>query len=712
MDKIFTPQKELEIKEELLSVHALNPFIANNSSARGYMFSSHFSQCLALRKGEEHIIQSGLEKEFRENTFSKVADRDYRVVKVIKRYSGLDSQSVDKVVEIILLVEDIGTYELDYISIPYYHKLHQYFGFTYIKNDDLLNNIRTGDILPKDTILAKAPGINNNNGYTYGLNANMCLLNLPETTEDGVVVSESFVKKLAYDTFETRIVEFGSKNFPLNMYGDDKVYKAFPEIGDLISEDSVIMVLRNYDEDIPAALTSINDVREFNPMFDKAVYVKAPGEIKNINGEEIKYGEIVDIKVYTSNKWKKDLYTDVGDGIEKYSNSLKLFHKQILDAYEEVKQDNYKRYKNYDVKISEKLHKLIVDSICLYNPNKNNIAYSSKNELLDTVRIEFTIAYAGTIPVVGSKITDHHGAKGVIVEIRPDDKMPYTMINGEKVVSDIVMDPSSLVSRMNIGRVYEHYFCAISRKTQYEIKKAMGGVKPIDKYTDKELQNGFNVLLGLLQIIGTEQYEGYKSIKDIKQIKEILHECIYQEVFILYKVSSKKKPYQIVKEVKGTIYEPEINKCIIPTDNGEITTKEDIMIAPLYTLLLGKTAENYLSVASAKLNHFGLPIGVDSATRNYLPYRSSPTKVISETESRLYLSYVSRRGIAELKDRANSIPTHEHIYKTILEADYPTNIENVVDRTKVPFGEDSALELVNNIFNSAGISIEYNDPNK
>ena len=64
-------------------------------------------------------------------------------------------------------------------------------------------------------------------------------------------------------------------------------------------------------------------------------------------------------------------------------------------------------------------------------------------------------------------------SKGVIVQVRPLDKMPYTYVNGEKVIADVVMDPSSVVSRMNPGRIYEQKFNAISRKTQYEIRKAM-----------------------------------------------------------------------------------------------------------------------------------------------------------------------------------------------------------------------------------------------
>ena len=132
------------------------------------------------------------------------------------------------------------------------------------------------------------------------------------------------------------------------------------------------------------------------------------------------------------------------------------------------------------------------------------------------------------------------------------------------------------------------------------------------------------------------------------------------------------------------------------------------MIAPVYTIILSKIGDNFLSVAGAKLNHFGFPIGVGSATRNYLPYRASPTKILSETESRLYLSYVSRKAIAELKSRANDIDVHESLYRNILDSEIPTNIDTVYDRKEHGYGEDSAMELINNIFNCAGIEIINN----
>lgn len=709
IDKMFNVSDNLKIKEEWVGFHSLNPFIAYTSSARAYMMSSHISQTLVLEDGDESIIQSGLEKQFGKNTFSKKFLNDSRIIKVIPRYRGISSTSVTSKVEYLVIFENLETGEVDYLDLPPFHALHKDYGFRYRPNEEAMKDLFPGNVIRAGTVLQDSPAVTKNNGYKYGVNANMALMNIPETAEDGVVISKSLAEKLRFRMIETRVVEFGTNSFPLNMYGDENNYKPFPEIGDTINEESVLMVLREYDERLSAGLTSVKDVMDFNPIFDKAIYVKSSGKEYDIKGNKEISGRVIDIKVYKSPKFKKDTYTGVADCVDKYVNALKQYYGDILEVYNELMKDHYTKFKNNDLKLSNKFHRLIVEALSVNNPDNHKISYSNRNEQLDLYRMVFTIEYL--VPInIGYKISDKAGSKGVVVDIWDDIYMP---IDKDGNRADIIMDGGSVVSRMNVSRMYEHYFNAISRKTRLELRKIIPQHVPVDKYEPKSLHHAWDIVLGLLKILDTEQYQIYKELKDEEQIKSIIHECINEEVYLLYKVSSKKKPYDIIKEIKGSIYEPTVDKVSFKDKvSGEIKmSKYPIMISPIYTILLSKTPENFLAVSGAKTNHYGLPVGVGNNVRDRLPWRNSPTKTLSETEVRLYLSYVSRKGIIELKDRANSIPTHEAVYENILNADQPGNIDVVVDRSKQPYGEDASLELVNNIFNAAGISIDYS-PNK
>lgn len=404
---VFPVDEDLKIREEFIGIHAMNPFFPEVSSARGYMSSSHFSQDLTIINGDEKIIQTGLEKQFGKNTFSCKVDTDSRVLKIVERYNGVSINAVNALTETILITEDIRTGEIDYVNIPYHFSLHQYYGFEY-KRTDALNDLTVGTVLKANTILADSPTITENSGYRYGVNANIALMSIPETAEDGVVISKSMAEKLSYKLFEKRVVEFGTDTFPLNIYGDEKHYKGFPEIGEMINDDSVLMVLRTADPELAPALCSVNDVRKFNPVFDKAIYVRSPGSVKEILGEKVRSGVVVDIKAYNSPKFKKDLYTETANDVMKYVTGYKKYYEDIVNAYEAIKNDHYRRFKDRDLNVSEKFQRLLIDAFAIVNQDNSKIAYSFRNEPLDIIRMEFTICYTLTA-IVGSKISDGYG---------------------------------------------------------------------------------------------------------------------------------------------------------------------------------------------------------------------------------------------------------------------------------------------------------------
>ena len=360
--------------------------------------------------------------------------------------------------------------------------------------------------------------------------------------------------------------------------------------------------------------------------------------------------------------------------------------------------------------ISPRLHRLIIEAYAIVNPgSKQTIGKSFKNNPLDLYRIEFLVKHYVKPEYLGYKLSDSYGSKGIISCIKVQEEMPWIETeDGQKIRADVIMDPGSVISRMNPGRLYEQYFNGSSRRCQFLITQAMGGKKLKDKYTDAEVEKGWKLLLDFLQIFETEQIKVYKEVKDRESKLEILLECIFQEVLIYYKLESEKRAYEIVRDLEGTIYAPPRLPMKMKTKDGKIIeTKKDIMIAPIYMILLAKTADVFLSVASAKTNHYGLPIKVNNTNSGSMHYKASPTKIMSETETRLFCTYVGRTALAELKDRANSIETHKHMYKNILEADQPTNMDSFVDRNVQPYGTDNSLELLNYIFNAAGISIDF-----
>lgn len=71
---------------------------------------------------------------------------------------------------------------------------------------------------------------------------------------------------------------------------------------------------------------------------------------------------------------------------------------------------------------------------------------------------------------IGDKLTGLHGNKGIVSLIIPDSKMPYNKETGKPV--DVILNPASVTSRINLGQVMETVAGRIAQKTgkQYQIK--------------------------------------------------------------------------------------------------------------------------------------------------------------------------------------------------------------------------------------------------
>lgn len=69
--------------------------------------------------------------------------------------------------------------------------------------------------------------------------------------------------------------------------------------------------------------------------------------------------------------------------------------------------------------------------------------------------------------VVGDKISGRHGNKGIVTQILPDNEMPFTTDpkTGEKKPLEVVLNPSGVPTRINVGQILETAAAKIAEKT-------------------------------------------------------------------------------------------------------------------------------------------------------------------------------------------------------------------------------------------------------
>lgn len=659
----------LAIREELVGIQALNPFSPHNSASRGLMQTGQFAQKAVLIDPEPTIIQEGISFQLADNTWKCRVTEDCVVRHIISSKDGHDIENA----EIIILIVELVDGSLDIIHVPLYYSVSE-FGFRYKRNIELLSNLTVGTKLNKNTILAETPGVVDGT-YAYGVNADMKLVTDPNVGQDGIVVSEELMERMAYRTYHKFEANINQDKILLNAYGNENEYIGLPKVGDSIRPDGIVMALRTiHPEDIPpSTYTSML----IDPIYDECYFLSHANKVLNIKGKQIVNNKVVSVKVYNSPS-KKITNLHCKDNIEEHAEDFKIINRRILSAYNKHPDKR---------KLTPRAHKTIVEAMALVSPEiKTELRY--RNDVF-TTRVEIVVETTH-IPGIGSKMTCRHGGKGIVVNVLPKSELG----------ADICMDPTSLPGRTNPGRVYEMYFNASSRNAKEII---------VHDYHTNGLESAFKLFVDYMSYFDTELsasskfvYENRHSSPEFFNImKEHLDKIEEKENYNYYKVSSRKKAGYCVRDLENSMWAVKKRSVLI---NGKMT-KKPVTVAPLYVLLLAKAHDSYLSCPSPYLNHYFIPVKPPSSMKHSKPWSCTPTKLSGETELRVMTTNTNNpKYVAEFISRNSNMESHMKICYTLLSHKTPTNIEYI--DTKNPDGtipDGNPLIIGKNIMKNIGI---------
>ena len=695
-----------ELRSELLGFHAVSPFGANhNSASRGAMAASHFSQKLTLQKGDEKLIQTGFEREIGKYTFAVKMPVDARVICTIDRYpASVGKDSIPMNPEEYVIYEDLQDFSIGCLSIPRFVSHHQYFGFE-LKPTEAMSCLSAGSEIAKDTILMDSSAIGENGSYQYGVNLNLALMSHPAASEDGILISEDVLDRLAFKVYDRRIVSFGKKHWPINLYGTPDQYKPFPEIGEYIHPSSALMILREMDTALVPVQMSIYDAVETDHTFDSAIYVRGPN------------GRVVDIKVYHQDG-STATPTGMMTEMNKYSLALTRFYTQIRDLENKLRFEHRRKYGTDTLNLKPEFHQLVKEAFVYLDwvqkkGRAQSLSVMYRKVPLDDYRIEFVIEY-DMKPTLGSKLTDLNGAKGVICRLEKPENMPVD-IDGNR--ADIIMDGGSILNRMNLGRLYEHYLNGAIRDMTKRIHKMLGmnkttpyralkQVKELYRTNPQLVMEAHQYAMSFYKVVSPIYHDYYTKLTE-EEILEHVSGIIAEGMVIYYPTDNQLETPDIIEAVER-IFKPTYGPVTYTSNSGQkVTTKKSIRIAPMYCMLLEKIADSFSSVSSGRLQHFGMLSPITKAEKYTKPWHNSPVRAVGEPEARIVAGYAGREAIAEIMDRNNNPMTHRYITRRLLETNTPTNIDEIVDRDLLPLGASKPLQLLKHIGLCSGWELVY-----
>lgn len=420
-----------------------SPFMEHNDPTRLQMASSQMRHAIMLEKFDIPMIQSGVEGMYTEQTsFLNIAKMDGEVIYIN------DDILVIRYIDNSCDAFDIG-YKKLFLSVA----------------DFCYNKYKVGDKFKKNDIIVESNYLENGR-LTIGKNLlTAVMIWYGYNYEDGIVISDKLVKedKLTSVHYLNLIFEISKNKVLLNLQDDSLGFKPLPEIGDILTKGQIYAKKKTiYD-----SRNSSNDA-----IFDSESELTVSENCVVVNSEIF------------ANDWCK-IFPQYDDYI-----------KSLID------QQKQKKQKLVDI-LSKYLTKSELDAFLLEyeisRSDKDVKNYRVKGDMVDGIRIELTAIYKRPIQI-GDKVGNRHGNKGIISAIVEEKKMP-TLPDGRR--AEIIINPLGILSRMNVGQLYELHLSMIIYDLKKEVQK---------KIKEKKSKNEiFKYVTDFIKIIDKTKNQNYSK---------------------------------------------------------------------------------------------------------------------------------------------------------------------------------------------------------
>lgn len=288
--------------------------------------------------------------------------------------------------------------------------------------------------------------------------------------EDGVVVSKSFADKLFTRVVEEHPVLVNAvlpEEFEVSPNGEEVVFRwkaSRPSSGCIESVKTVLKIKKGRGSWVSKGnvlmeletRVSVRDVGEF--LVESRAY-RYDGYYK---------GKVLDVKL------ARDVMFP-----QKFETKEAFKSKMLSPSTDEEKREFLKNY--FD-------------------------AYRSFFEVVFELEVEKPLR-------IGDKLMGRYGNKGVVSRIVPDDEMPKVLMNGEWKTAEVILSPLGVVSRMNLGQLYETQITPLIKEGLWK-KSEYDPTEVVDDQARSEILN-------LLKGIGADDFGRFEVMFDGARIRAL-----------------------------------------------------------------------------------------------------------------------------------------------------------------------------------------------
>lgn len=446
-NKMEEVSKNITNMEQMLGKGLLQPFNGCNAGARKLMHSTHRDHVFPLISGEKAIIETGYEIRYGDYSSSITkSDADYTVIAKISKFSFAPNHHY------YLILKDNSSNRLDVVERISYHHITESYGYLY--NNEYLDSLSIGDQIQNNTIVQKSLAFDEYNNRKDGINFNVAYFNLDDNMEDSIIFSDEAAGRLTAPLIKPVTIMINDNDIPLNIYGDENVYKVIPDIGEPI-KDANLIALRKEKKDEAYYTQSVDRLRK----------IIMSDDVKQV------HGRVIDVDIYCNN-------IDILDN--HYYSQLKMYYNELQRMSSEIV-STILPYVSQNYELTYELQKLFANSKRIMNKDQYIDKRPFSNIILKVTVLEEKKMEAG------DKASNRYGGKGIISNILPKKCMPrFKNINGEYEYVDVIFNSSTMINRENVGQSFElsltHIGIAILNKIVSEKLSVEEAYDMIHKY--------------------------------------------------------------------------------------------------------------------------------------------------------------------------------------------------------------------------------------
>ena len=647
--------KDLKSDDYLLGKGLAMPFNPTNSGSRKLMFSTMREQSIPLNHAEVPIIQTGFENEFgRESSSFVEAESNYKVLYKVNKFSFVNNHYY-------LIVQNMDNGAYDVIErLEYNHNTESY---GYLYDNTYLDSLKPGSEIKKGNIIKKSIGFDQFNNKMDGVNLVTMYLSCAQNMEDSAIISESAAKKLETTLVKNTSVIINDNDILLNLYGDEKRYKTFPDIGEKIN-NGIFCSVRRLENDNMLYTLSQNRLRDIM-MSDKNILMD---------------GLVVDIDVKCNNP-------------EVLSESV--YNQQLYFYYtEKIK---------FCKQITELVAPLALNGKLTYNLNKlystcrDTIAGKqfANDKVFNNVLMEITILES--LPMSpGDKACDRYGGKGVISQILPDHLMPK-LSNGKTV--EIIKNQSTCINRENLGQLFEQSLTFIgSRIIDYFKTGILSYPEMFKIWYDFVVEldpNQANYMIETYNL--RDEYETKIFIDSILEEDAIILSLLpFTSNLTIDKLNTIYKKFPWIKPYNVTVP--------IQDSNGNtryIETRKPLVVGKIYNYRLKQYAEEKFSVTSLSATNLK-NLNTRSKSSKIYESKYKKTPIMFGAMESGNMAHLSMQYVIMNLMIYSSSPQGRRLFEHLLIGD-PYNIDIKLDKNS----KNRNAEIINVLFKTMGLKLVF-----